>query len=96
MDDAFGVTGSTLEEPSRCSSSWRHHWPSSVILTKKYLDFAHFTGEMTLDLCNYDRENRVFLMKEVSCGPITSTVTDLISISSCFHASNLEEHACAG
>ena len=29
-------------------------------MANSYLDFAHFTGEMTLDLCNYDRENRVF------------------------------------
>ncbi len=35
-------------------------WLTSVILTKRYLDFAHFTGEIPLDLCNYAREGIVF------------------------------------
>ncbi|MBA2681737.1 MAG: hypothetical protein H0U76_25495 [Ktedonobacteraceae bacterium] len=29
-------------------------------MVRRILDFAHFTGEMTLDLCTYTREGRVF------------------------------------
>jgi len=67
------------------------NWPGSAILTKRYLDFAHFYGRSLFDLFQYTARRAVSFVreKEVSSLVITFSCDPVSSLPICFYQTDL-------